>query len=138
VDYRGVIHHHFHYCVGGLRLPLNPPYETVHVEETMPAAFFVVRATVSDPAQRAAFDRWYQNEHLPDAAKSFGVTKAWRFWSLTDPSLHQATYQFADEASLDRAMKGEDMKRLIADFNRDWPDVTRTRETFALAQEFAA
>ena len=35
-------------------------------------------------------------------------------------------------------MKGEDMKRLIADFNRDWPDVTRTRETFVLAQEFAA
>ena len=24
------------------------------------------------------------------------------------------------------------------DFNRDWPDVTRTRETFVLAEEFAA
>jgi hypothetical protein len=70
--------------------------------------------------------------------KSFGVTKAWRFWSLTDPSLHQATYEFADEASLDRAMKGEDLKRLVADFNRDWPDVTRTREMFVLAEEFAA
>ena len=34
----------------------------------MPAAFFVVRATVSDPAKRAAFDKWYQTEHLPDAA----------------------------------------------------------------------
>src|SRR5207253_1070402 len=95
----------------------------------MPAAFFVVRATVADAAKRKTFDAWYQREHLPDAAKSFGVTKAWRFWSLTDPSLHQATYQFPDEASLERAMKGEDMKRLIADFNRDWPDVTRTRET---------
>ena len=102
----------------------------------MSAAFFVVRATVADPAQRAAFDKWYANEHLPDAAKSFGVTKAWRFWSSSDPAVHQATYQFDDEASLDRAMKGEGMKRLIADFNRDWPDVTRTRETFVLAQEF--
>jgi hypothetical protein len=107
-------------------------------EETMPTAFFVVRATVPDPAKRKAFDTWYQREHLPDATKSFGVTKAWRFWSLTDPSLHQATYQFEDEASLERAMKSEDMKRLIADFNRDWPNVTRTRETFVLAQEFAA
>jgi hypothetical protein len=107
-------------------------------EEAMPAAFFVVRATVTDPAKRKAFDTWYQREHLPDAAKCFGVTKAWRFWSLTDPSLHQATYQFADEASLERAIKGEDMKRLIADFNRDWPDVTRRRETFVLAQEFGA
>jgi hypothetical protein len=104
----------------------------------MPAAFFVVRATVSDPSRRRAFDAWYQNEHLPDAAKSFGVKKAWRFWSLSDPAIHQATYQFADEASLDCAMKGEDLKRLVADFNRDWPDVTRTRETFVLAEEFGA
>ena len=66
------------------------------------------------------------------------MKKAWRFWSATDPSLHQATYEFADEASLDRAMKGEDLKRLVADFNRDWPDITRTRETFVLAEEFAA
>src|SRR6185312_11508745 len=89
----------------------------------MPSAFFVVRATVTDPAKRKAFDTWYQKEHLPDATRSWGV-----LWSTTDPSLHQATYEFADEASLDRAMKGEDLKRLVADFNRDWPDVTRTRE----------
>ena len=104
----------------------------------MPAAYFVVRATIADPARRKAFDAWYQNVHLPDAAKSFGVKKAWRFWSLSDPAIHQATYQFDDEASLDRAMKGEDLKRLVADFNRDWPGVTRTRDTFVLAQEFEA
>jgi hypothetical protein len=102
----------------------------------MPKAYFVARATVADPAKRQAFDEWYRTEHLPDASKSFGAKKAWRFWSLTDPSLHQATYEFSDEASLDRAMKGEELKRLIADFNRDWPDVTRTRETFVLAEEF--
>lgn len=102
----------------------------------MAAAFFIVRATVADPARREAFDKWYQNEHLPDAVKSFDVKKAWRFWSLTDPSVHLAWYQFEDEAALDRAMKGEDLKRLIADFNRDWPEVTRTRETFVLAQAF--
>ena len=28
------------------------------------------------------------------------------------------------------------MKRLVDDFNRDWPDVTRTRETLVLAEEF--
>jgi hypothetical protein len=104
----------------------------------MPAAYFVVRATVGDPAKRQAFDKWYRTEHLPDAVRSFGVKKAWRFWSLADPAIHQATYQFADQASLDRAMKGEDMKRLVADFNRDWPDVSRTRETFVLAEEYSA
>jgi len=102
----------------------------------MPSAYFVVRATVTDPGKRKAFDEWYRKEHLPDATRSWGVKRAWRVWSLTDPSLHQATYEFADEASLDRAMKGEDLKRLVADFDRDWPGVTRTRESFVLSQEF--
>lgn len=104
----------------------------------MPAAYFVVRATVTDAARREPFDKWYQSEHLPDAARAFGVKRAWRSWSLTDPSLHQATYEFADEAALERALNGADMKRLVADFNRDWPAVTRTRETFVLAGEFGA
>jgi hypothetical protein len=104
----------------------------------MPAAYFIVRATVSDPAKRAAFDAWYSREHLPDAVKTFGAQKAWRFWSVIDPSLHQAMYQFADLAALERATGGEEIKRLVADFNRDWPDVTRTREVLLLAEEFAA
>ncbi len=102
----------------------------------MPAAFFVVRATVADPSKRIAFDNWYETQHLPDAVRSFRAKKAWRFWSLADPAVHQAMYQFDDEASLEAAIKGEDLKRLIADFNRDWPDVTRTRETLVLAQEW--
>jgi hypothetical protein len=53
----------------------------------MPAAVFVVRATVSDPAKREAFGTWYSREHLPDAMKSFGAVKAWRYWSATEPSL---------------------------------------------------
>jgi hypothetical protein len=35
-------------------------------------------------------------------------------------------------------MKGQDFKRLIADFNRDWPDVPRMRDTFVLAQTYEA
>ncbi|RXH25812.1 hypothetical protein [Bradyrhizobium zhanjiangense] len=103
----------------------------------MPSAFFVVRAIVADASKRAAFDRWYETEHLPDAVKAFGVAKAWRYWSLDDPSLHQAMYQFDDETKLAAMLKGDALKRLTADFNRDWPDVTRTRETLVLAQEFA-
>jgi hypothetical protein len=30
------------------------------------------------------------------------------------------------------------LKRLVADFNRDWPDVTRTRELLVLAEEYKA
>jgi len=102
----------------------------------MPKALFIVRATVADAAKRQAFDAWYSREHLPDAVKSFGAEKAWRYWSLTDPALHHAIYQFPDEAALDRATQAPDVSRLIADFNRDWPDVTRTREVLVLAEEF--
>ena len=105
----------------------------------MPAACFVVRATVTDAGKREAFDAWYSREHLPDAVKSFGAAKAWRHWSVSEPSLHLATYQFADQATMERAVHGgADMKRLIADFNRDWPDVTRTREMLVLAEEVVA
>ena len=103
----------------------------------MLSAIFIVRSIVADPAKRSAFDEWYQNELLPDAVRSFRVKKAWRFWSLTDPAVHQATYQFDDEAALDRAMK-EEVPRLIAKFVRDWPDVPRIRESFVIAQEFVA
>jgi hypothetical protein len=103
----------------------------------MPLAYFVVRATVADPAQRAAFDAWYSREHLPDAAKAFGVKKAWRFWSLTDPARHEAMYEFADQAALDRAMNGAALKVLVAEFDRSWPEVKRSREIFVLAEEFA-
>jgi hypothetical protein len=104
----------------------------------MPAAFFVVRATVTDPAKRKAFDDWYHREHLPDAVKAFGVAKAWRFWSVSDPAVHQASYEFADQTALDLAMNGEALKALVAEFDRCWPDVTRTREIFVLAEEFGA
>ena len=104
----------------------------------MPAVFFVVRATVSDPAKRAAFDEWYRREHLPDAVKAFGVKKAWRFWSVTEPALHQATYEFADQAALDRVISGDALKPLVAEFDRCWPEVKRTREIFVLAEELGA
>ena len=102
----------------------------------MPAAFFVVRATVSDPAKRQAFDAWYSREHLPDAMKSFGAVRRRGVTGARPiPRCTIAMYQFIDEAALDRAMAAPEMSRLVADFNRDWPDVTRTREVLVLAEE---
>jgi len=60
---------------------------------------FIVRATVSDPARRAAFDQWYSREHLPDAVKSFGGQEAWRYWGETDSAVHIAQYRFADRGA---------------------------------------
>jgi len=45
---------------------------------------------------------------------------------------------FSDKAALDRAIEGPELKHLIADFNRDWPDVTRMRDVLVLAEELVA
>ena len=75
---------------------------------------------------------------FPDALKSFGAQKAWRFWSETDPAVHIAQYQFSDRAALDHGTRAEIMKRLVADFDRDWADIARTREILMLAEERSA
>lgn len=98
--------------------------------------YFIVRATVTDPAKRAAFDAWYEKEHVPDAVKSFGAQKAWRFWSESDPAVHIAQYRFPDRAALDHGTRPEVIQRLVADFDRDWPGVPRSREIMTLAQEY--
>jgi hypothetical protein len=98
--------------------------------------FLTVRATVADVSKRKAFDEWYHREHLPDATKTFGADKAWRFWSVTDPAVHMATYQFSDLASLERATSGPEMKRMVADFDSAFPGIPRTREITVLAEEW--
>jgi hypothetical protein len=104
----------------------------------MPACFLVVRAIVSDPSQRAAFDDWYRREHLPQAIATFGAEKAFRFWSETDPSMHQAVYRFPDRDAAERAVDSAGMQWLIAEFDRVWPGIPRTRELLTLAEARAA
>ena len=96
----------------------------------MPAAWLVVRATVANAADRSGFDAWYHAEHLPDAMKAFGVATAWRGWSEQDRSVHCAHYRFESAALLAAATAGPAIRALIAEFDRCWPTVTRTRETF--------
>ena len=102
----------------------------------MAGAWLVVRATVADAADRAAFDAWYRAEHLPDAMKAFGVRSAWRTWSETDPSVHCAHYRFDSLDALNAVMAGPAIRDLIAEFDRRWGTrVSRTREVMTVADE---
>lgn len=93
-------------------------------------ALLIVRAE----ADRAAFDRWYEDEHLPDALAAFGALAARRGWSDVTPGVHLAIYEFPDLASA-RAILGSDVvARLIAEFDRHFPQVRRTREIVDLTQ----
>lgn len=92
-------------------------------------ALFVVRAEVRDAADRDAFDRWYREEHLPDAVKAFGARRGWRGWSRSEEGVHYAFYEFDSHERLQASTRPETLQTLIAEFDRCWGDrVTRSRD----------
>jgi hypothetical protein len=102
----------------------------------MAGAWLVVRAVVADPADRAAFDDWYRHEHLPDAIKAFSARAAWRGWSVTDPSVHSAYYQFDSPDRVAEIMLGPEIATLIKEFDRCWDGrVIRSRDILTVADE---
>jgi len=68
-------------------------------------AYFIVRAKVADAALKVDFDRWYQDEHLPDALNGFKARRAWRGWSTVDPSVRYACDEF-DSKERAQAVEG--------------------------------
>jgi len=98
-------------------------------------ACFIVRAQVVDAAAKGDFDRWYQEEHLPDAREAFKARRAWRGWSEVEANVHYAVYEFDEVAQL-RAIPGsEALKRLVAEFDRVWGDrVVRSRDMVDVVQ----
>lgn len=99
-------------------------------------AYFVVRAVVADPEDRALFDHWYRTEHLPDALKAFNAQSAMRGWSQLDPSVHTAYYRFNSPEDVQAVSAGAAIKPLVAEFDRVWgARVVRTRDILVIADE---
>jgi hypothetical protein len=100
-------------------------------------AYFMVRVQVTDAALRERFDRWYADEHLPEAAAAFGAERACRFWSRSDPAVHIALYGFPSLAAAQHGTRAEVIAPLIAEFDRSWPSGTsRSRDYLELAGEW--
>ena len=99
------------------------------------SACFIVRAEVVDASVKADFERWYQDEHLPDALEAFGARRAWRGWSDDEAGVHYAFYEF-DDAAAARAIPGSDaLARLVAEFDRHWGErVVRSRRIVEIKQ----
>jgi len=91
-------------------------------------AYFMVRSVVANEADCAKFDQWYGSHHVPLAMEKFRCEKAWRFWSRVEPSVHYAMYQFRDMGALKERIDSADFKMLVADYDKAWPNVTRTRD----------
>ncbi|MFT3797504.1 hypothetical protein [Microbacterium sp.] len=102
-----------------------------------PPTAMLVRAVVRNPALVADFDRWYDEDHLPQALSDFGAHTASRWWSYGEESVpvHYAIYEFTDAAALEAALAGAAIAALIAEFSRLWgADVERVRSRARLAQ----
>jgi len=92
-------------------------------------AYFIVRAQVVDADVKDDFDRWYEDEHLPEALEAFNARRAWRGWSAVDANVHFAFYEFDDLAAAQAIPESDALKGLVVEFDRMWGDkVTRSRE----------
>jgi len=96
--------------------------------------YFVVRSVVVDESRRPEFDRWYGAEHLPMALKNFRIGQARRYWSVTDPAVHYAIYDFQSVEAINERMGSAEFKALLAAYDEAWPEgVTRTRKIWTPA-----
>lgn len=99
-------------------------------------AQLIVRAEVSDADLRDEFDRWYQNEHLPDAMAAFKALRGWRGWSEIEPNVHYAFYEFESIEQARAISQSNEIRSLIAEFDRCWDGrVIRSRDIIELGQQ---
>ena len=101
----------------------------------MPTAFFIVRATVSDPRSARRSTNGTARSTCPTPRRHSGRRRHGA--SGARPTRRSsATYQLADRASLDRGTSAAKcMKRLVADFDKAWPGIPRQREIMRLVEE---
>ena len=98
-----------------------------------PEHMLSVRATV-EPGREAEFDRWYDNEHVPDAVRMLpGCIGAARYKVVLGDGSHQymALYAFESAAKLAAALSGPEIRELIKIYDRDIGAFsTRVRTTY--------
>jgi len=100
-------------------------------------AYLIVKASVPE-SDRDAFDRWYQEEHLPDAVVAFNARGATRGWSDVEAGVHFAFYEFPTLQAANAIADSRAIKALIEEFDLTWKDrVTRTRDVVEIIQNVA-
>src|SRR2546427_12752907 len=84
----------------------------------MATVLFVVKATITKDREEA-FDRWYNEEHVPQVLQFKGLVSARRYKALEGEERYQymAVYELQDEATYRRFIVSEHMKPLRADYD---------------------
>jgi len=95
---------------------------------------FIVMAKVA-PDKEAAFNRWYDEDHMPKALNRFPGVIAGRRYKITDGGEgynYMALYDFVNPEKLSETMKSDALKTLIQEYNAAFGEGGRKR---MLAQE---
>ncbi len=102
----------------------------------MATVLFVVKATIRKD-QEDAFNRWYNEEHVPQVFQFKGLVSARRYKALEgegeDKYQYMAVYELADEATYRRLMASDHMKALRAEYDAHFGAVSE-RARFAYTQ----
>ncbi len=98
----------------------------------MAVTIFVVRASITKDRE-AAFNAWYNDEHVPQVLQYNGTVSARRYKQvLGDDKLeYMAVYEFATEEVFHRFMASDHLKTLIKEYDAHFGGVSeRARSAY--------
>jgi hypothetical protein len=100
----------------------------------MAVTIFVVRANITKDKE-AAFNKWYNEEHVPMLLRYNGAVSARRYRKIlgNDKYEYMAVYEFASEEVFNRFQESDYIKELIKEYNANF-GTTSERERFAYVQ----
>ena len=91
----------------------------------MAIGLFVVRATITADRE-AAFNKWYNEEHVPQVLRYNGAVSARRYRKVVGEDSYQymATYEFASDEVLQQFLKSDALKNLRAEYDKHFGEVS--------------
>jgi hypothetical protein len=100
----------------------------------MATVLFVVKATITKDREEA-FNRWYNEEHIPQFLQFKGAVSARRYQAIMGEDRYQymAVYELQDEATFRRLMESPHFKQLKAEYDAAFGAVSE-RARFAYTQ----
>jgi len=98
----------------------------------MATILFVVKASIT-PEQEAAFNRWYNTEHAPEALQFKGAVSARRYKAIMGEDRYQymAVYEFESEETFQRFLKSDHLANLKKEYDAKFGTVSeRVRSAY--------
>jgi len=91
----------------------------------MAVGLFVVRATIAKDRE-AEFNKWYNEEHLPQVLRYNGAISGRRYRKVAgeDKYEYMAVYELASEEVLQQFLKSDALKDLRAEYDKHFGAVS--------------